>query len=373
MVSSSAATRAENILVRPFSLGSLTLRNRIAMAPMTREFSPGGVPGADVAEYYARRAAGGVGLIITEGTYVDHDSAGTSDRVPRFYGEDALQGWTEVADAVHRAGGKIVPQLWHVGMNRAAGAPPVPDAPRVGPSGIPLTGSEQGRTMTLSDIDDVIGAFAAGAAAAEAHGFDGVELHGAHGYLIDQFLWAHTNRRTDAYGGDLASRVRFAADIVSACRRAVSPEFPIIFRTSQWKIGGYDAKIAESPQELEAVLTLLADAGADAFHCSTRRYWLPEFERSDLNYAGWAKKLSGKPAISVGSVGLDGEFIKAFRGEGSGVAAIDGLLDRLEREEFDLVAVGRALLGDPDWAAKILTGRTGELKHFESAALGTLY
>ncbi|MDK1476631.1 NADH:flavin oxidoreductase [Streptomyces sp. 549] len=369
---SSAAERAQDVLVRPVSIGDLTLANRIAMAPMTRQFSPGGVPGADVAEYYARRAAGGVGLIFTEGTYVAHDSAGTSDRVPRFHGEDALAGWAEVAAAVHREGGRIMPQLWHVGMARVAGKGPVPDAPRVGPSGVPLDDSEPGRTMTRQDIDAVVGAFAAGAAAAEAAGFDGVEIHGAHGYLVDQFLWAHTNRRTDAYGGDLASRAQFAAEIVAACRAAVSPGFPIVFRMSQWKMGAYEAKVAATPQELDALLALLTGAGADAFHCSTRRYWLPEFEGSDLNLAGWARKLSGKPAISVGSVGLDNEFISAFQGERGGVTDINRLLDRLERDEFDLIAVGRALLGDPEWVAKILDGRTDELKPFEKDMLSVL-
>ncbi|MGI5401348.1 NADH:flavin oxidoreductase [Streptomyces sp. CA-135486] len=366
-MSSNAAARARDVLVRPFSVGSLTIDNRIAMAPMTRQCSPGGVPGQDVAEYYARRAAGGVGLIVTEGTYVGHDSAGTSDRVPRFHGGDALAGWARVADVVHRAGGRIVPQLWHVGLARNVG-----EAPRMGPSGIPVDGSEPGRAMTSQDLDDVIEAFAAGGAAAEAYGFDGIELHGAHGYLLDQFLWAHTNHRTDAYGGDLVSRTRFAADIVAACRTAVSPDFPIIFRTSQWKLGDYQARLAETPQELDALLTPLSEAGVDVFHCSTRRYWLPEFDGSDLNLAGWARKLSGKPTISVGSVGLDNEFTGTLKGETSGVAGIDALLDRLEREEFDLIAVGRALLGDPDWAVKTLTGRTDDLRPFTRDDLTTL-
>ncbi|MFD1832139.1 NADH:flavin oxidoreductase [Streptomyces desertarenae] len=368
-----AGARARDVLGRGFSVRGLTVRNRIVMAPMTREFSPGGVPGPDVAEYYARRAAAEVGLIVTEGTYVGHPSAGTSDRVPRFHGEDALAGWEAVADAVHRAGGRIVPQLWHVGMVRAPGAPPVPEAPRMGPSGIPLDGTEPGRTMTLQDIDDVIAAFAAGAADAEARGFDGVEIHGAHGYLVDQFLWSGTNRRTDAYGGDIASRTRFAAEIVAACRAAVSDAFPIVFRTSQWKMSDYRARLAETPQELEAVLAPLAEAGADVFHCSTRRYWLPEFEGSDLNLAGWAKKLTGRPVITVGSVGLDGEFFDAFSGRGSGVAALDGLLETVERGEADLVAVGRSLLADPEWAAKVLDGRFGELAPFDPARLASLH
>lgn len=372
-VTESAASRAAEILSRPVSLNGLTVPNRIVMAPMTRQFSPGGVPGDDVGSYYARRAAAGVGLIVTEGTYVGHASAGESDRVPRFHGEEQLAGWARVAEAVHEAGGAIVPQLWHIGMVRKQGDPPYADAPAIGPSGIRLDGTEgAGRAMTRRDLDDVIGAFAEAAAAAERIGFDGVELHGAHGYLLDQFLWSGTNRRTDGYGGDPVSRTKFAAEIVAAVREAVSPGFPVLFRYSQWKQEAYDAKLAETPEELEAILAPLAAAGVDAFHASTRRYWVPEFAGSDLNLAGWTKKLTGRPAITVGSVGLDGDFIRAFMGEGSPVQGIDNLLDRLERDEFDLVAVGRALLQDPQWAAKVLSNRLDELKPYDVAALKTL-
>ncbi|WP_033322397.1 NADH:flavin oxidoreductase [Streptomyces yerevanensis] len=370
---SPSVTRAAQVLSRPVALNGLTVPNRIAMAPMTREFSPGGVPGEDVASYYARRAAAGVGLIVTEGTYVGHESAGKSDGIPRFHGDEQLAGWAKVAEAVHAAGGTIVPQLWHIGMVRSAGEPPYADAPAVGPSGIRLDGTEgTGKAMTQADLDDVVAAFAEAAAAAERIGFDGVELHGAHGYLIDQFLWSGTNRRADEYGGDLVSRTKFAAEIVAAVREAVSPSFPVIFRYSQWKQEAYHARLAESPSELEALLTPLASAGVDAFHASTRRYWHPEFDGSDLNLAGWTKKLTGKPTITVGSVGLNGDFIKAFVGEGAAVKGIDDLLDRLENEEFDLVAVGRALLQDPEWAAKVLEGRFGELGAYDPASLRTL-
>ncbi|MGW3148781.1 NADH:flavin oxidoreductase [Streptomyces sp. NPDC001177] len=372
-VTESAPSRAAEILSRPVSINGLTVPNRIAMAPMTRQFSPGGIPGEDVASYYSRRAAAGVGLIVTEGTYVGHDSAGQSSRVPRFHGEEQLAGWAKVAEAVHAAGGTIVPQLWHIGMVREQGQPPYADAPAVGPSGLRIGATEAtGRAMDRTDLDAVVGAFAEAAAAAERIGFDGVELHGAHGYLIDQFLWAGTNRRTDAYGGDPVARTRFAAEIIAAVREAVSPEFPVIFRYSQWKQEAYDARLAETPEELEAILTPLAAAGVDAFHASTRRYWLPEFEGSDLNLAGWTKKLTGKAAVTVGSVGLDGDFIRGFMGEGSPLKGIDDLLDRLERDEFDLVAVGRALLQDPEWAAKVLAGRFDELAPYDAAALKTL-
>ncbi|WP_369235131.1 NADH:flavin oxidoreductase [Streptomyces sp. R21] len=373
MTATAPASRAAEILSRPVTLNGLTVPNRIAMAPMTREFSPGGVPGEDVVGYYARRAAAGVGLIVTEGTYVGHGSAGQSDSIPRFHGEEQLAGWAKVADAVHAAGGTIMPQLWHIGMVRRAGQPPFADAPAVGPSGLHKEGGDvTGKAMTQTDLDDVIGAFAAAAADAERIGFDGVELHGAHGYLIDQFLWSGTNRRTDAYGGDPVARTKFAAEIVAAVRAAVSPAFPVVFRYSQWKQQNYEARIAESPEELEAILAPLSEAGVDAFHASTRRYWQPEFDGSDLNLAGWTKKLTGKPAITVGSVGLDGEFLKAFVGEGSGVKGIDDLLDRLERDEFDLVAIGRALLQDPEWAAKVLAGRFDELAAYDAGSLATL-
>ncbi|MGW0581242.1 NADH:flavin oxidoreductase [Streptomyces sp. NPDC002920] len=365
--------RAADILTRPVTINGLTVPNRIAMAPMTRMHSPGGVPGENVVSYYARRAAAGVGLIVTEGTYVGHDSAGQSDSVPRFHGAEQLAGWAKVAEGVHAAGGKIVPQLWHIGMVRKQGEPPVADAPAVGPSGLRLDGTDgAGKAMTQRDLDDVIGAFAEAAAAAERIGFDGVEIHGAHGYLVDQFLWAGTNRRTDAYGGDPVARTRFAAEIVAAVRETVSAEFPVIFRYSQWKSEAYDARLAETPEELDAILAPIAAAGADAFHASTRRYWLPEFDGSDLNLAGWTKKITGRPAITVGSVGLDGDFIRGFAGEGSPVKGIDNLLDRLERDEFDMVAVGRALLQDPEWATKVLGGRFDELKPFDAASLRTL-
>ncbi|WP_256640421.1 NADH:flavin oxidoreductase [Streptomyces murinus] len=367
------ASRAAQVLSRPITLNGLTVPNRIVMAPMTRMFSPGGIPGENVRSYYSRRAAAGVGLIVTEGTYVGHDSAGQSDRVPRFHGEEQLAGWAKVAEDVHAAGGTIVPQLWHIGMVRKDGDAPFPDAPAMGPSGLVTAGAEPtGKAMTQQDLDDVIAAFAQAAADAERIGFDGVELHGAHGYLLDQFLWEGTNRRTDAYGGDPVARTKFAAEIVAAVRERVSATFPILFRYSQWKQQDYTARLAETPQELEAILAPLAAAGVDVFHASTRRYWQPEFDGSDLNLAGWTKKLTGKQTITVGSVGLDGDFTGAFAGEGSPVQGIDDLLDRLEADEFDMIAVGRALLQDPEWAAKVLAGRTSELAPYDAASIKTL-
>ena len=360
-------------LFRPFRMPHLTLANRIVMAPMTRNFSPGGVPGPDVAAYYRRRAENGVGLILTEGTAVAHPAAVSSPRVPRFHGADALAGWAEVLAAAHAAGGRIMPQLWHVGMSRKPGDEPNPEAPPVGPSGIAVPAGRLSEPLSEAEIDSLIAAYAQGAADARRLGFDGVELHGAHGYLIDQFFWAVTNQRTDQYGGDVAGRTRFAAEAVKACRRAVGPDFPILLRFSQWKIADYGARLAATPDELQQFLAPLSDAGVDIFHCSTRRFWEPEFPGSPLNLAGWTKKLSGKPTITVGSVGLDSDFMTSFReGKNAGVSALDRIVDMIAREEVDLVAVGRALLADPAWAAKIRDGRTSELQVFNPESMKVL-
>lgn len=369
------STNPAQALFKPFRSEHLSLDNRIVMAPMTRGFSPGGVPGEDVAAYYKRRAENGVGLIVTEGTLINHPAAGASTRWPHFYGANALEGWSGVVKAVHEAGGRIVPQLWHLGLTRKPGTGTNPEAASVGPSGLNLAGEQVGEPATETEIADLIAAYAQGAADAKRLGFDGIELHGAHGYLIDQFFWGVTNIRTDRYGGDLVKRTRFAAEVVEACRRAVGPDFPIVLRFSQWKDGAYEARLAESPDELTRFLTPLVDAGVDLFHCSTRRFWEPAFEGgSDLNLAGWTKKLSGKPTITVGSVGLDLEFTRFFKEKkGAETASIEGLLERLERGEFDLVAIGRALLNDPAWAKKIKEGREDELQPFSVEATQTLY
>jgi 2,4-dienoyl-CoA reductase-like NADH-dependent reductase (Old Yellow Enzyme family) len=364
-----AMTYTTDVLFTPFTVGPLTLANRIVMAPMTRSQSPGGVPGPNVAAYYGRRAEHGVGLIITEGTGIDHPAALGNPNVPNFHGPQALAGWKAVADVVHAAGGRIMPQLWHVGMARRpdAGAPPV------GPSGLTVKGEPVGQPLEEQEIVALIDAYARGAADAQRLGFDGVELHAAHGYLIDQFFWSGTNKRTDRFGGGIVERTRFASEIVQACRRATGPDFPIVLRFSQWKIPVYDARLATTPQELTAFLEPLVAAGVDMFHCSTRRFWHPEFDGSPLNLAGWTKTITGKPVITVGSVGLDNDFISGlFSRESAGVDGLDRLVDMVGNGEVDLVAIGRALLVDPAWAEKLRDGRIDELVPFTPDALGTL-
>ncbi len=360
-------------LFRPFSCRGLTLPNRIVMAPMTRSFSPGGVPGQNVADYYERRAAADVGLIVTEGTVTDRPGSANDPNVPLFHGDAAIKGWGNVVNAVHGAGGKIAPQLWHVGMMRKPGTGHNPDANSDSPSGLTHTGKAVLPPPSEEEVADMVASYARSAAIAKQLGFDSIEIHGAHGYLIDQFFWGIMNQREDKYGGGLKERATFAADIIKECRKAVGDEMPIILRYSQWKQQDYTARLAETPQELEAFLNVFVDAGVDILHCSQRRFWEPEFDGSPLNLAGWTKKLTGLPTISVGSVGLNGDFFGAFVGQGSEAAPLDQLIEMMARDEFDMVAVGRALLQDPHWASKVKEGRMNELENYSGEALKTLY
>jgi 2,4-dienoyl-CoA reductase-like NADH-dependent reductase (Old Yellow Enzyme family) len=351
-------------LFSEFACGPLTLSNRFVMSPMTRQFSPDGVPGDDVAAYYTRRAMAKVGLIITEGVGIDHPSAighGSmgEENIPVLHGDAALAGWSKVVESVHSAGGKIIPQLWHMGGLRTEGTPPHPQAK-----------SMRAGDMSEAEIADIIAAFARSAANAKAVGFDGVALHGGHGYLIDSFLWAGTNSRDDEWGGDILSRTRFATELVKAIRAEVGPGFPILFRISQWKLQDYDAKLAETPEELAVIVGAMAAAGVDIFDVSTRVFSVPAFAGSDMGLAGWVRKLSGKPTMTVGGIGFDKELAASFAEPTAAIDNLGEVVRRFDGGEFDLVALGRALLMDPAWVLKAQAGVAFEA--FDITAYGRL-
>lgn len=363
-------------LFQPFKYGKLEIANRIAMAPMTRSFSPGNIPGENVADYYAARAKGGVGLIITEGTFIGHLAANGYPNVPAFFSEKALDGWKKVAEAVHKNGGKIAPQIWHTGPFRRPGMQPNPDVPGYGPSEIIENGEIVVKKMTKQDIDDVIEAFANAAKSAEEAGFDAVEIHGAHQYLIDSFLWEGSNKRDDEYGGSIENRTRFAVEIAKAVRASVSKDFPVIFRYSQWKQADYSAKLAQNPKELAQILLPLKEAGVDIFHASVRRFWEAEFEGSDKTLAAITKEITGQPVVTVGSIGLsyslranpEREISHRLRTPDN----VDEIASQRSKGYFDIAAVGRALLSDPEWPAKLREGRRSEIIPYTDEALKSL-
>jgi len=381
-----------SLLFAPFTLNGLTLPNRIVMSAMGRNFANDGVQPPSFADYFLRRVRGGVGLCIGEASHIDHPTASSDVMHAAFHGDAPLAAWNQIVAAIHAEGGHFMPQLWHTGMLR----PPSSDNPLIpnarlaptGPSGwaeplVHTTGwvaaidqaAQLGEPMTESEIADVIASFARAAADAQAIGCDGVNIHGAHGYLIDQFFWDRTNHRADRYGGDLVGRGRFGAEVIRAVREATGPGFPIVFRWSQWKQQDYHCKIAETPKDMEIFLAPLADAGVDLFDCSTRRFWEPEFAGSSLNLAGWTKKITGKPTMTVGSVGLaDSNWDDGgdFSMKDSGLASLDPLLERLAAGEFDLVGVGRMLISNPEWPNQLREGRGRDIRPYSNEHLMTL-
>lgn len=380
-------------LFQPYRLGTCELPNRIVMSAMTRMFAKDGVLEDRVVDYYRRRVEGGVGLIISEGAAINGIGA-YSAAVPHFYGDAALSKWKTIIDAVHAAGGRMMPQLWHAGLARIRNQSADQDLPSVGPSMVhPTVGDVSGqpappfRALSEAEIGETIDQYVAAALSAQRLGFDGVELHGGHGYLIDQFLWNETNKRTDGFGGqNLAERARFGIDLIKAIRDNVGPDFPIGLRFSQWKSPDfYDTRLAETPAELETLLTPLSDAGLSFFDCSTRRFWEAEFPQSgsDMNLAGWTKKITGKTAITVGSVGLsDALDVTSHHAYGQDGAARTGssasaeqfakLMHMFNRGDFDLIAVGRALIANPDFANKVRDGQLAELKPYRMETLTEL-
>ncbi len=357
-------------LLSPLTVRGLTVANRVVMAPMTREKAVDRAPGDDVVGYYRRRAENHVGLIVTEGIGVDDPVAVDMPGVPVLHGDAALAGWRRVVEAVHGAGGKILPQLWHQGAMRDPTNSTAPDLGSRRPSGIlgPLGKVSlepdhiarllpETDPMTDSEIGDVIAAYARSAANAVRLGFDGVALHGGHGYLIDNFLWGGTNLRTDRWGGDHRGRTTFAVELVRAIRRAIGEEQPIMLRFSQFKMQDYNARLADTPKQLGEILGPIADAGVDIFDGSQRYFDTPVFEGSPLNLGGWAKKLTGKVGMCVGGVGLDQGRRDHHVDSGSGASDNLGkLIERFERGEVDLIGVGRSLLNDPAWLARALRG-----------------
>lgn len=351
-------------LFEPFTVKNLTLKNRFVLAPMSRYNNDDGIPNDDFVEYHRSRAAADLGLTLTGATAIDRVSANNHPKLANI-NEAARAGWEKTVNAVHEAGGPIVLQLWHAGSLHNID-PEFKPGPLESPSGLEQPGKVVGKPMTESQIADCIEAFARATVMANEIGFDSVEVHAAHGFLLDQFFWEGTNQRKDEWGGKtLAERSRFALEVVKAVKAELDPQAPLFMRISQWKEQDYSVKLANSPRELEAWLMPFVDAGVDILDCSQRRFWEPEFEGSPLNLAGWVKKVTGLPVITTGSVGLSTDVMSFLFGETAKRTPLDELVRRYEAGEFDLVAVGRSLLADADWITRVRTGREGDMDDLE--------
>ena len=357
-------------LLQPLQVRGLQLRNRFVMPGMQRYWCADGAPDRRLREYYRRRVLGGVSLVISESCAVDHPSATKNPTFARI-SPGTREAWRRCVAGVHEAGGAMFLQLWHQGaVNYGGDAESNPDFVALSPSGLSHPGETFGRAATEAELSSIKRAFVRGALDAAEIGADGVELHAAHGFLLDQFLWPGTNPRTDRYGGPaITDRATFVAEVARAVREATGPDFAISIRISQWKESDYDAKIVQEPGELGQLVSMLRSAGVDIFHASTRRFWTPEWKGSDLGLAGWVKSFTDAPVIAVGSVGLDIDVMASLDGqEGrpTGASRIAELLRRFQRGDFDLVSVGRSQIGDPEWVTKVADHRIPDIRPFRS-------
>lgn len=347
-------------LFEPLKIKNLDLKNRFVLAAMSRYQNDGGIPNDDFVEYHRSRAAGELGLTITGATAVDRPAANNHPKLANINGRSRA-GWEKVVRAVHGENCPIVLQLWHAGSLHNVD-PEWRPGPLESPSGLEAPGKKVGEPMTEKQIADCIGAFAQAAEMATGIGFDTVEIHAAHGFLLDEFFWDGTNQRQDKWGGrTLVERSRFVVEVIRAVREVIDKDTPLFLRVSQWKEQDYGVKLVSTPAEMEAWLTPMLDAGVDVLDCSQRRFWEAEFPGSDLNFAGWVKKVTGAPVITTGSVGLSTDVMSFFHGETAQRRPLDELVRRYEAGEFDLVAVGRALLADPLWIVKVREGREKEM------------
>ena len=362
-------------LFSPYSVRGITLRNRFILPGMQRGWGKHYAPTPKLMSYYRRCIEGGVSLIITEATIVDHPSATGHDAFKLMVNADTADAWRRCLEEVRDAGGRILIQLSHEGATRRENVGgPDPSYPTLSASGLVAAGKGNGRAATRAELWEIRDAYVRTARLAKELGADGVEVHAAHGYFLDQFLWSVTNLRTDEYGGaTLAERSRYPAEIVAAIREAVGEDFIISLRFSHFKEVDYTARICESPSELGEMLIVFRRAGVDLFHASTRRFYAPEWPGSELNLAGWAKSMTDAGVITVGSVGLTLDAMDtAFTDKPVHLdleAGLERLSSRFSAGEFDLVAVGRSMLNDQQWVNKIRDGKLSEIRPFNRAVI----
>lgn len=331
------------------SINGTAFKNRVMVAPMTRiSASETGVPGKSMQDYYTRFARGGFGAVITEGIYIDEAWSQTYAFQPGIVNEEQLSGWKDIVASIHNAGARIIAQLIHAG---ALSQKNIYRTDTRGPSAIKpkgkqlefYHGSGDYRTpvaLTEEQIQDIITSFADSAEQAVSKaGFDGVEIHAANGYLLDQFLTDYTNHRTDKWGGPLENRLAITLEVIRAVRRKIGTENLLGVRISQGKVNDFHHKWKEGESGARTIFGLLADAGVDYIHITEYKSWLPAFENGQKSLVEIARE-SAPDTVIIANGGLD-----------------DGALaEKLLGMGADFVSIGKAALANPDWPERVSAG-----------------
>ena len=346
----------------PVRIGATEVAHRVALAPMTRISATEDGRATDrMVSYYETFARGGFGLLITEGIYPDTAYSQGYLHQPGIATVEQAKSWAPVVDAVHAAGARIFAQLMHAGAqtqgNRYVDA-------TVGPSAVAPKGHQLGfyrgegpfpvpEEITPEQMDKVRDGFVTAALHAQDAGFDGVEIHGANGYLLDQFLTDYLNRRTDKYGGSPENRVRFAVEICRAVREAVGPEMTVGIRISQAKVSDTEHRWSGGAEEARVIFSALGAAGVDFIHTTEYRAAAPAFGGDGQSLAALAKEHSGVTVIANGHLD-DPDAAAALLGTGAA----------------DVVALGKGALANRNWPHLVREGR--EPAPFDGAVLGPL-
>lgn len=354
-------TLAAHPALEPVTLAGAKLANRLAVAPMTRvSAGEDGTPTEAMNRYYSAFAEGGFGLVITEGTYTDTQYSQGYFFQPGIVSEKHVEAWRPIAESIHAGGARAVMQLMHAGAlsqgNRYRTDTAGPSAVRPKGQMMPEYGGSgpwpTPRAMSDDDIETAVQGFAAAAVNARRAGFDGVEVHAANGYLLDQFLTDYTNLRDDSYGGQVSHRIRLTAQVVERIRALVPDEgFVLGVRLSQTKVNDFQYRWAGA-DDARVVFTSLADAGADYLHIASEgRDWIETARLDDGDtITALAKKVTGLPVIANG-----------------GMHDLDQAAQLLEGGHADVLSLGRGALANPDLPNKVAGGH--ELETFDHAML----
>ena len=343
-----------DILFSPFKLKNFELKNRIGVAPMTRMSSPGdSIPRQDVLDFLVRRAKKGASVVYTEAICTDYESAQGYPGQSRMLTQRQIDAWKPVVSAIQEEGAVAIMQIAHCG--RIAWPEINPAGRIIAPSSLrpkqknPLTDSPYPvpDPMSLFDIEHVIQGFVETAKGAIAAGFDGVEIHGAHGYLVNQFLSAYCNKRTDAYGGSVENRYRFAHEIIQAVSGVMPEDRLLAFRISDWGVVDMEVSLFGTKSEYQKIVKLLSNDPVDALSISTYEYNAKSFG-ADQNMARIARDVTNLPIMICGKI-----YDRA--------SAEDALRDA------DIVLSAKSILLNPDWVEDVRVGKVLPLHKSEEA------
>lgn len=345
---------SDNILFTPFQLKSLTLKNRIGVAPMTRMSSPGdSIPRQDVLDFLIRRAKNGAAIVYTEAIVTDYESAQGYPGQARMLTQRQIDAWQPVVKAIQNEGSVAIMQMFHCGR---MSWPEINPANRViAPSPItpkqnnPLTQKPYPvpDEMTEFDINHVINGFVETAKGAVEAGFNGIEIHGAHGYLINNFLSSYSNQRTDSYGGSVENRFRFAHEVIQAVHKVVPEDRLLAFRISNWGVADMEVSLFESKAEYQAIIKMLSKEPIDVISVSTYGYKDKAFG-TDQNMAEITREVTDLPLMICGQI-----YDRA--------SAEDAL------KSADIALSGKSILLNPHWVEDIRAGKQLPLYKSEEA------